>query len=143
MSWLYSIAIVLISIVTAIYIYFKHAFNYWRSRGIPFEEPMFPFGNIKGFGITQHHSIITQRIYDQFKGISKFCGFYILAGSTALLTDLELIKCVLVKDFNNFSDKGLFSNEEDDPLSAHLFSLDGPAWKSLRQKLTPTFTSGK
>lgn len=143
MSLLSICAIVLSILISTVYIYFKRVFNYWKSRGIPHEPPTFPLGNISGFGKKYHSSGLTKRIYDQFKGQAKFCGVYVLTGRAALILDLELLKHILVKDFANFSDKGLYSNEQVDPLTGNLFFFDDEKWRNMRSKLTSSFTSGK
>uniref|UniRef100_T1GD08 Cytochrome P450 n=1 Tax=Megaselia scalaris TaxID=36166 RepID=T1GD08_MEGSC len=87
---------------------------------------------------------ILRDFYEKFKNAGfPFSGFYLMSKPVAVITDLELVKNIMVKDFNNFNDRYMFFNEKQDPLTAHLFNLDGEKWKPLRKKMTPTFTSGK
>lgn len=143
MSFLTSFAVGLVTIAVAIFVYFKISFNYFKSRGIKTLEPSFPFGNIRGFGRTIHQSQALKIVYDTFKGTEKVCGMYFFARPVVVILDLALVKDIMIKDFSNFVERGLYYNEKDDPLSAHLFAIDGTKWKQLRAKLTPTFTSGK
>lgn len=60
-----------------------------------------------------------------------------------LINDPELIRLVLIKEFNKFPNRGLHYNEKIDPLSANLLQLSGNKWKKQRMKISPIFTSGK
>lgn len=69
-------------------------------------------------------------------------GFYSFDKPRLLLRDPELIKNLLIRDFNNFSNKMVSGNYKDIIGSHTLFLLKNPFWKNLRYKLTPIFTSG-
>ncbi|KAI4455252.1 cytochrome p450 [Holotrichia oblita] len=72
-----------------------------------------------------------------------FCGIYVFTQPSYMPINPEYVKDIMLKDFSNFVDRGMYYNEKTDPLSVHLLSLGGQRWKNLRAKLTPTFTSGK
>lgn len=75
--------------------------------------------------------------------IGPVAGVYIFIQRQVFIMDLDLIKQILVKDFNIFTNRGIYHNEKDDPLSANLAAVENDEWKNLRQRITPTFTSGK
>ena len=70
-------------------------------------------------------------------------GTYGLLGNLNLVVyDLDLIKQVLVKDFEYLVDRRAF--EFGDPvLDQMLTVLQGEKWKQMRSLITPIFTSGK
>ncbi|XP_037903307.1 probable cytochrome P450 6a18 [Hermetia illucens] len=130
-----------VTILGIVYFYFKRKFSYWKDRGVAYLEPTFPLGNLSRNSIGNLREVFG-KLYN-LRGECPFVGGFFLFKPVVVATDLDFVKDVLVKDFNNFHGRGIYVNEKDDPLSGHLFSLDGPKWRSLRMKLSPTFTSGK
>ncbi|XP_030369030.1 probable cytochrome P450 6a18 [Scaptodrosophila lebanonensis] len=138
---LFQIVISLLAIA-AFHLYRKLTF--FKRRGIPHDPPHPVDGNMQGRRTTRTNHEIFMAYYNKYlDSKAPFVGFYFMQKPAAFVIDLELAKNILIKDFSNFSNKGLYYNEKDDPLSAHLFNLDGPQWRVLRHKLSGTFTSGK
>lgn len=138
-----STVLIVLSVLAAIYYSIKRRYSYWHRHGVPFVKPTFPVGNLKDVGIKFHVCELLLKFYNEHKHRSPFVGLYFFWSPVVLLTDLDLIKNVMAKDFSVFHERHFYHNEKDDPLSAHLFAIDGTKWKNLRAKLTPTFTSGK
>ncbi|XP_058454900.1 probable cytochrome P450 6a13 [Malaya genurostris] len=142
-----AIALVIISLLVTFLlvgvVYVKHQYTYWKRKRVPFSEPEFPYGNFKHINRQSLASFSTKH-YRRWMGTgSRFFGLFLFVEPQLFITDPDLIKTVLIKDFNYFPERGIFHNVRDDPLSAHLFSIDANEWRSLRARLTPTFTSGK
>ncbi|KAH9509375.1 hypothetical protein Btru_045753 [Bulinus truncatus] len=59
-----------------------------------------------------------------------------------LTRDLNLLRKVLVKDFNDFVDRNTVVISQS-PIDKSLFFLGGQDWKRVRQTMSPAFSSGK
>ncbi|KAM8717479.1 hypothetical protein ACLKA7_004211 [Drosophila subpalustris] len=132
-------------LITWVMGYLRSCYSYWEQRGVPQLRPHFLFGHF--FKLTSVDTCdLVQETYDAFKGKFSVAGIYIFTKPIAVVTDLDLVKAILIKDFNKFvdrSDTPFPATVQRNPLLGHLFSLHGEEWKALRTKLSPTFTSGK
>jgi cytochrome P450 family 6 len=135
---IYHITLALFAITLLLYLWIKQKYDYWNNLKVP--SPKFHY---QDFICRPPNAILFKRYYDEFKSKGPFCGFYVLFQPLLLITDLNLIKNIFVKDFPIFLNRGTPFHDDRDPLNAHLFNLEGMKWKNLRAKLTPTFTSGK
>ncbi|XP_018576919.1 probable cytochrome P450 6a14 isoform X2 [Anoplophora glabripennis] len=134
---------VVAALLAVVYAYFKWTYQYWKSKNVPHVEPTIPFGNT-GNPFTQPRGQNIANMYHMAKEKGwKYCGLYTLLSPIFLVVDIDLVKTILTKDFQYFTDRGQYTNEKDDPVGCHLFALGGSKWRNMRTKLTPTFTSGK
>lgn len=116
--------------------------SFWADRGI--RSPPFSFGvghSLDRFLAPGPPSEVFKRYYKTSH--DDIVGLYFFTEPAALVRDMDLLKHIMISDFDHFMSRGVYYNEKDDPVSAHLFSLSGSKWRQLRTKLTPTFTSGK
>lgn len=130
------------ALVTIIYIANHYFHSYWLRQNFPQKSPKILFGNIgelfrgkKGLGE------LFADIYKNSKE-QKVTGIYYLYRPALLVNDPELVQNMMIKDFNNFHDRGVFNDEKIDPLFATLFTLNGQKWRDLRKKFSPLFSSG-
>jgi cytochrome P450 family 6 len=132
----------IILVLVTIYLILKYVYSHWERNGFPFKEPTVPFGNL--LPLIQKKRSFGTVMFDLYNSTYEpFIGIYLLFRPAILVKDAELVRHILVKDFNAFHDRGVYCNETHDPVSANLFAMPGQKWRHTRSKLTPTFTSGK
>ncbi|XP_067006627.2 cytochrome P450 6k1 [Anabrus simplex] len=143
-SLLLDLGILLLGLLTVCYVYLSRNYNFWAKKGVPFVKPSPIVGNFMDIVLLRKQiGNFWKDIYLQHK--DKPCvGVFAFDQPMLMVRDLNLVKSVLVKDFNIFMDRNAQTSEELDPLSyKNLFVLNGQRWRHLRAKLSPTFTSGK
>ena len=131
-------------VVLNVYLFFKRKYQFWKTIGVPFIEPFLIFGNISEMLKCKiHFGVMLKQLYNKMKDNHDYCGIYFLYRPVLLVLSPEFAKTILVRDFSYFMDRGMYSNEQIDPLSGNLFFMNGHQWKTMRSKITPIFTSSK
>lgn len=135
---------IFIGFLTIFCLFAKWKYSYWDRKGIKY-LPNFSylFGHFKSIFLQKE--FIGDFITKIYRSTNEpFIGIYsILFRPILLVRDPELIRLILIKDFQYFSDRAVHYDETYDAFSGNLFSLPGQKWKNLRGKLSPAFTSGK
>lgn len=138
MFWL----LLLVSALTLLYVYVRRIFTYWDRKGFPSAAVNIPFGALDA--VRRQKRSFGMAIYDVYRSTKEpFVGIYLFLRPAILVRDAQLVNNILIKDFANFHDRGVYVDEVHDPLSAGLFSQEGARWRATRTLLSPSFTSGK
>lgn len=135
---------VLIALFSFIYLYTFYIYNYWKRLGVYQEKAHTVFGNFKDVFIGKcSESDIYNRIYSNMKD-EKFAGCYYFWKPVVLLKDPDIIKKIMVNDFDHFTDHPSISDfRKTDRIVLSLFTMEGPIWKSRRSLFTASFTPKK
>ena len=143
-----SLTFYLISVIAVIFIglyfHFTRNFNFWQKLGIPYVKPTPFVGNLKDCVLLKTTvGEQLQRIYNEHSD-KPYVGIFSFDKPSLLIRDVELVKNILVKDFQTFMDHIILVHEKSDPLFANILSIiRGQLWRHLRTNLTPVFTSRK
>lgn len=111
MPWI-SIFILFSTLLLIIYRWVKNRYQFFDIHGFPSIRPNFPFGNLKGAGTEYHANEIFNQLYTKLKGKAPACGVYFFFTPNIMITDLELAKDILIRDFDCFHNRGvrIFNN---------------------------------
>lgn len=133
----------LVFTVASVYFAIKWWLKYWERKGLFYEEAKHPLDGVLKFGKDRHMIKFLNDNYKKWKNKYKIYGGFLMMRPIVIVQDVDLAKRVMTTDSHYFQGRGMYVNTRDDPLSAHLFNLEGDHWKKLREKLTSVFTSGK
>lgn len=127
------------------YAYAKYKLSYWSRRGVKSPPTHLFFGNFKDcITLKKSPGEKMREIYNSADPDDLYIGFYIFHKPLLLLRDHDLIKQVMIKDFDVFPNRRFGSGSQRDPIGLDsILSMHQPKWKYVRNKLTPVLTGQK
>lgn len=107
----YSLTIVAI-LSACVYLYVTiHKYSYWKRLGVPQVSPIFPLGNFStAFLQYEHIGEHLQKLYKTHK--EPFIGLYSGFKPLLMVNSPEMVRLVLIKDFQHFHDRGMYIGEK-------------------------------
>ncbi|XP_031632668.1 probable cytochrome P450 6a13 [Contarinia nasturtii] len=140
---MFVLGIVLI-LITSFYIWLKWNYSYWKRLQVLGPKPTLLVGNVgPTFTFSEHWGILVDKWYRDYSN-EPYVGYYKLWNPAILARDADLVKDVMITNFNIFRENGVKASKKYDPLLAAnpFFALD-EEWKTLRKQLTPSFSPSK
>ncbi|GMT18987.1 hypothetical protein PFISCL1PPCAC_10284, partial [Pristionchus fissidentatus] len=122
--------------------YFVYQSKFWKRRGIPGPDALPFFGNLKDLYKFREPS--AYKVNEWTKKYGKVYGYKEGIKNVMVISDMELINEVFVKQFDNFYARRVSENplpqDIDTNARVHLFESRGSRWKRLRTLASPSFT---
>ncbi|KAJ8667891.1 hypothetical protein QAD02_009554 [Eretmocerus hayati] len=128
------------------YRYIKKQGEYFKDRGVPYTPGSSILNKLIMPFIVPFMDVQTQvkEVYKKGPIDAKYFGFFESNGPITVIRDIELIKNITVKHFDNFPDHRTLVDVEMDPLfGRNLFLIRGDEWRHSRKFLGQFFTSSK
>uniref|UniRef100_A0A1I8PJM7 Uncharacterized protein n=1 Tax=Stomoxys calcitrans TaxID=35570 RepID=A0A1I8PJM7_STOCA len=141
-----TILLIVITILTAVFVWSRRTYVYWQRRRVKFVRPNHLLGNLKDVLKMQNSFALQLRdFYFNERFVREpLVGIYLFHQPALLLRDLQVIRQVLIEDFVNFSHRFSKCDTHQDKMGAlNLFFARNPEWRDIRTKLSPVFTSAK
>ncbi|KAG0719717.1 Cytochrome P450 3A11 [Chionoecetes opilio] len=133
--------LLLAAVLVLLCVYSKWRHSYWSTKGVA-SPPALPFlGHMQSFVCGQRW-LHMDKFYRQLRN-HKIWGLYEFFTPALMIVDPELLKHIMVKDFDHFADRRLFGDQKGSVMSEMLANKLGEEWKDLRAVMTRTFSSGK
>lgn len=97
----------IISLASCAFLWLKHRKTYWKRNNVPHIPGSLLWGNLKKIIFLEENVAyeMNKFYYDESTKNEPFVGFYSTHKPMLMLKDPEIIKNILVKDFNLFSDR--------------------------------------
>uniref|UniRef100_A0A671M8B5 Thromboxane-A synthase n=1 Tax=Sinocyclocheilus anshuiensis TaxID=1608454 RepID=A0A671M8B5_9TELE len=135
-GWSVSVCLFLL-FLSLLYWYSISPYSVLERCGIKHPKPSPFFGNLMMFrdGFFKAQS-------DLIKKYGRICGYYIGRRPIVIIADPDMLRQVMVKEFNKFPNR-MTVRGTTKPMSDSLVMLKGEQWKRVRSILTPTFSAAK
>ncbi|CAM4580869.1 unnamed protein product [Leuciscus chuanchicus] len=120
-----------------LYWYSIAPFSTLERCGIKHPKPFPFFGNLMMF-----RNGFFQAQTDLINKYGRICGYYIARRPIVIIADPDMLRQVMVKEFNKFPNR-MATRGITKPMSDSLIMLRDEQWKRVRSILTPTFSAAK
>ncbi|XP_055923103.1 probable cytochrome P450 9f2 isoform X4 [Eupeodes corollae] len=130
----------------ALFIFYKWStstFDFFEKIGIPYDKPFPLFGSQKDIVLRKSSMYDNvNRLYKQFN--TSIFGIFDQRNPIYAIRDPELVKRIMVKDFDHFiNHREVFNENFGGLFGKSLFFMRNNKWKNMRHTLSPVFTGSK